>query len=228
MKPKANTRNALRAAAILALFTPALAACSSTAGDGGGDTTSDVPRSIITETASASTSSPASKAPPATVTETISDNPGDSSSPEAPTAPVASPENCHTGDLTVGISDQQGAAGSIIMDLIFTNVSDTNCELYGFPGASLVGTGDGSQLGAAAIREEMAPALVDLQPGETATAGLRITRAENYDAENCGLVPADGLRIYPPGNTAADFVKLEGVSGCVSQSVELLSIQPVG
>ncbi|CAN5155299.1 hypothetical protein BH09ACT6_BH09ACT6_10180 [soil metagenome] len=51
-----------------------------------------------------------------------------------------------------------------------------------------------------------------------------IANAQNYPAETCDPKPADGIRIYPPGNTGAIY--LPGAAGqftgCASESVDLL------
>lgn len=222
MKPKANTRTALGTAVLLALI-PVLASCSST----DGNTTPDAAPTTVTETVSG-TAAETSASSEGESTENSREVPPTDPSTQSPTDTQApAPGTCPTSGLTIGVSNQQGAAGSMLMDLTFTNSGSSDCELYGFPGVSLVGTGDGSQLGAPATREDVPAETVELRPGDTATAALRITRAENFEEGSCGLVPADGLRIYPPGDTEAAFVELDSISGCGSENMELLSIKPV-
>ena len=212
MKPKATTRAALGTAVFLAVI-PVLASCSSPEED----TTSGAALVTVTETVSATTTSAQGAFTEVPSTGSLADTPV-----SAPT-----PETCPTAELAIGIANQQGAAGSMLMDLTFTNNGNSDCELSGFPGVSLVGAGDGSQVGTPATREDVPTETMELQPGDTATAALRVTRAENITEENCSLVPAEGLRIYPPGETEAAFMELKGISGCASASVELLSIKPV-
>lgn len=171
-------------------------------------------------------------APAVTVTaeENAPDATVDAVPPPAETAAdPAEPGICPTGDLDVSVVSQQGAAGSLLYTLGFRNISETGCELSGFPGVSLVGHGDGTQIGAPAVREGVVIAqMLPLAPGEALHADLRISRAEIHDPQVCGeVVEADGLRIYPPGNTESAFVPLEGVSGCSSEEVELLTVHPV-
>ncbi|MGP6172891.1 DUF4232 domain-containing protein [Corynebacterium sp. A21] len=153
--------------------------------------------------------------------------------PESTTPPAADSSsrhaNCLSDALTVSVLTQQGAAGSVIYTLGFNNHSDRPCDLRGFPGVSFVGHQNGTQIGAPAVRElGTAAELLSVDPGETATAEVRVSRAENYDPDHCGsLVPVDGFRIYPPENTVAVFVPLEGMSGCTNDSVNLLSVKPL-
>src|SRR5581483_8628516 len=54
--------------------------------------------------------------------------------------------------VTVNASQADGAAGSTYYQVDFTNTSSSPCEMYGYPGLSLVsaGTSAGHQIGAAA------------------------------------------------------------------------------
>ncbi|AGF72798.1 DUF4232 domain-containing protein [Corynebacterium halotolerans] len=179
------------------------------------------PPETVTETAT-TTAAPVQEAG-ATDTSDTTDTRADGA--ESPPPPGA----CHTDGLDISLVAQQGAAGSVIHTLGFTNTTDAPCELTGFPGVSLVGYGDGTQIGAAAVREaRREPQPVSLAPGGTAHADVRTSRAEIHDPAACGgVVPADGLRIYPPGNTAAAFLPVEGMTGCSSGEVELLTVRPV-
>lgn len=179
-----------------------------------------------------------------TVTTTVSesdDDTADSAPPAAePTAPSATETAtaddqdsgeyiCDSEDLNLSILSQQGVAGSVIYSLGFQNDSDRECQLQGFPGVSFVGEDNGTQIGAAAIRENDASTQTAVMaPGQSATVEVRASRAENYGPEDCGeMVPVDGFRIYPPGNTAAVYLPINGMLGCTSNEVDLLSVQPV-
>ncbi len=136
---------------------------------------------------------------------------------------------CPTGNLDVAVLAQQGAAGSVIYALGFTNTSQTSCGLSGFPGVSFVVGVDGPQIGAAAVREGMAiTQLLPLEPGGSVQAELRVSRAELHDPAACGeVIEVGGLRIYPPGNTESVFLPLVDLTGCASETVELLTVYPV-
>lgn len=133
---------------------------------------------------------------------------------------------CDTGDLsgTIG-KGGGGAAGSVEVTIVLTNNGSKECSLQGWPGVSLVGDGNGTQLGAAAELDRSTPhPTVVLQPGGTAQAPLKITQALNYPEADCKPKPADGFRVYPPGSTESLFVKDAGVTACTSESVSLLTV----
>ena len=119
-----------------------------------------------------------------------------------------------------------GAAGSRLPYVVLTNTGATSCTLQGWPGVSFVGDGNGTQLGAAGVLDYAAPhGTVTLAPGGTAHAPLRITVAENYDAAACDPVTADGLRIYPPGETHSLFIPNTDYTACRSSDIQLISVQ---
>jgi len=150
---------------------------------------------------------------------------GPSASAAATTGTGAAPATCAAADLTGAVQDTAGggAAGSVIVDLVLTNSSSTPCLLHGTPGVSYVGHGNGTQLGAAASRSGMSTApTITLAPGDSAAAPLRETHAENYSG--CTQVPADGLRVYPPGATDALFVP-QKTTACSNADIVLLDVK---
>lgn len=179
-----------------------------------------IPAMTATTTATASGMTAAG---PAATPHTATDNPA--ASPGGASTAAAQP--CATGDLTIAIAGEQGAAGSLIYNLGFNNAAENACTLTGFPGVSLVGEGTGTQLGAPAIREGANGATVTLNPGETGYASLRVSRAENLAPDACDLVVANGLRIYPPNQTTAAYAPVTEVSACSGSDIELLSVRPV-
>ncbi|GAA4853014.1 hypothetical protein GCM10023201_52890 [Actinomycetospora corticicola] len=89
---------------------------------------------------------------------------------------------------------------------MFTNSGSTTCRLRGFPGVSFVAGDDGHQVGPAAAEDGARAGEVDLAPGRSAHALVRITDSRNDDNATCVPTTVRGLRIYPPGDTAAAFV----------------------
>lgn len=180
----------------------------------------------------------ASSAPPsssgATTTSTRSAAPpppsaGPSSAPVS--AAGASSTACTSAELTVSPGPGQGQSGMQKSDatFTFTNKGSRPCTLEGFPGVSFVTGDSGTQVGAAARRNEMTPKLITLDPGAGVATLLLITNPDAYDQAECKPTDVRGLRIYPPGETAALF--LDGATrtcGGEPQGNSLLSVGPVG
>jgi len=138
-------------------------------------------------------------------------------------------DRCRTADLAGSITTGNGgAAGSVEPYLVLTNTGGSACTLQGWPGVSLVGGGNGTQIGAPATLDRSGEhATVTLQPNGSAHAPLRLTQADNYDAAVCDPRPADGFRVYPPGEKDALYVEATGYTGCASTATELLTVQAV-
>lgn len=169
-------------------------------------------------------------APPASAEDPASDasSSGTTHTDTAETVPASTTDGaCATAQLDISLNNEQGAAGSRLADIVFTNTSNDPCALTGFPGVSAVTNDDGTQLGAAAERETGLPtATITLEPGQSARAGLKMTVVDVIDPATCQPQPADGLRVYPPGETASAFIRIEGLQGCAGEA-HYLSVQPV-
>lgn len=134
---------------------------------------------------------------------------------------------CTTRDLKVTSDQPSGAAGSLNLDIVFANTSKSTCKMRGFPGVSMVTGGDGTQLGEPAQRElGQEVETITLKPGQTAYSSVRITRTGPMDPSTCKPRKGDGLRIYPPEDTKAAFVRLDNVRGCEG-SATYMTVQPV-
>lgn len=96
--------------------------------------------------------------------------------------------------------------------LLLTNRGTRTCELRGFPGVSSVAGDDGHQVGPAAAMSGARGREVVLGP--VARTLLTLVDVANDDAAVCRPTPVRGLRIYPPGDTAALYVARAG-TGCV-------------
>jgi hypothetical protein len=131
----------------------------------------------------------------------------------------------------VSLLGGEGAAGSTYYQLTLTNTSDHVGRTGGFGGVSLVGDGNGTQIGAPADRTEPGKVrAITLRPDGRAAATLRVTNAENYSPSKCDPVQAEGFRVYPPNETHAAYVA-HGSTGCRNHTVHLLTLtpyQPVG
>jgi len=203
-------RRGLQIGCAVVLAGAAAAACSSTpsASKTTKTTTSTTTKKHPTTTTSASTTTVA----PSTTTTS------------SPTTTAAGVPPCATGQLSVAVGQSQGAAGSLIVPLVFTNTGSTTCSLQGYPGVSIVGA-NGAQLGAAAARTGQATPLVSLPAGQTTTA---IFRQANPGILNCTPVSATGFRVYPPNQTAALFAADSSLTTCPGNPQESPQISPVG
>jgi Protein of unknown function (DUF4232) len=135
--------------------------------------------------------------------------PAPNSSPSLP----AGARLCPTSALRASIGPADGAAGSTYYPLEFTNVSGAACTMFGYPGVSLVTGVSGRQLGGAAVRNPtFRPRAVTLGPGASAHATLQVVVAQNYPPATCDPVTAHRLRVYPPDQFAALFVRFTAVT----------------
>jgi hypothetical protein len=122
------------------------------------------------------------------------------------------------------------AAGTAYYHVDFTNISGAACFLRGYPGVSLVSAGSkaGSQIGAGAKRDALRPVKpITLSPGQAANALLGIVDALNYPAAKCQPVTAHWLKVFPPDQFNADFVKFS-TQTCASTSVPTMNITAIG
>ena len=123
------------------------------------------------------------------------------------TTAAAGPTRCHTSQLSAALTHAQGAAGTIYSHLTFTNTSATACKMTGYPGVSFV-DGAGHQIGAPVPKVPGYGGTVTLAAGGGTAAALFAYHdvVPNTSPECTPAVAAAGLRIYPPGETAALFV----------------------
>ena len=128
-------------------------------------------------------------------------------------------------DLGAHVGLAQGTAGSIYQVIYFTNLSNTPCTLYGYPGVALAaGSSQVNQVGAAASRSSAtAPTVVTLDAGQSANATLRIVEAGNYPTGTCQPTATSFLQIFPPGQTTPIYLAYKS-TGCSSSAVNLLSV----
>lgn len=131
---------------------------------------------------------------------------------------------CTTDTATAELGQSEGAAGSVMVPIIFTNTSSAPCTLEGYPVVEFVGDGDGTTIGAPASESGTTPeTLVTVEPGQTASALLTITVA---DVEGCTRVPVDGFRVLTPGSSDAFFLATTDYEGC-QEDVSVLSVSAV-
>jgi hypothetical protein len=208
---------------VVAALTSAATGCTSTASSSSSPTAATSATSSAAPTASAAASptapSPATSTSTSTKTAAVSPRAVPSSEP-----PSASSTACPTRSLAATVGLGQGAAGSVYQVIDFKNLSNTTCTLYGYPGVSLASGTPVTQVGAAASRStETAASVVTLAPGQSASALLRITQAQNYPSATCSPVATTYLQIFPPDQFTPIYLAYKS-TGCAKSTVNLLSI----
>lgn len=139
-----------------------------------------------------------------------------SSSPASPASPAASPAkaqaapalaSCSTRYLGGSAGVSQGAAGSTYVVLVFKNLNNYACTLYGYPGVAMDAGVPVTPVGLAAAEDPTTPReLVTLAPYGTASALLRIMTTGVYSPAACHPVNTQFLQIIPPGQTVPIYV----------------------
>jgi hypothetical protein len=107
---------------------------------------------------------------------------------------------CGTSLETWFAPDGDGFAGGASYVVEFSNIGKATCTIRGYPTVKL--PENGTQAGLRATTFGAAPATVTLKQGQTVHVALIIRDASAI----CKPVPANGLRVQPPGKTQArDF-----------------------
>jgi hypothetical protein len=120
----------------------------------------------------------------------------------------------------------QGTAGSTYIVLVFKNLDNHPCTLYGYPGVALDAGVPVTQVGLAAARDPATPReLVTLSPYGTASALLRIAHAGNYPPAACQPVTTQWLQVIPPNQYVPIYVGY--TSQTCAKPVQLLTIDAV-
>ena len=156
--------------------------------------------------ACSSQGAPAARQAGATVTasQPASSQPGiaQADAVAAGSAPAHAAPACLTRYLSVTPGLSQGTPGSTYQVLVFRNLSNHACTLYGYPGVSLGGGTPVHQIGRAAAEDPATPReLVTLPAHGHAYALLRIVHAASYPPAACHPVTAHWLIVYPPNQT---------------------------
>ena len=138
------------------------------------------------------------------------------------------PQACETQNLSAIVANPGAAAGSAYYDIVFKNIGNAPCTLYGYPGVSLGAGSPVQQVGQPASRNaDVAPKIVTLIPNAHAFAVLQVVDAYNYPESICDRKPATELRVYPPNNSTLLYIPLSTMT-CASKQVTLgiAAVQP--
>lgn len=140
---------------------------------------------------------------------------------------AASPANCATSQLEVWMGEPGGAAaGTFYTEMEISNIGTGTCQLYGFPGVSVL-NGNGSQLGSpAGWDHSVTPQTVVLTPGATSHFLLSLADVYNYPTSVCQPAAATTLRVYPPNQTASVQLPFSA-EACAKTGTVYLRVRPV-
>jgi hypothetical protein len=154
--------------------------------------------------------------------------PSPTPTPSHTTPAVPTTKMCTTAGLSGSVvPGSGGAAGSSEVDLALKNTGTETCYLQGWAGVSLVGDGNGTQLGLPAVQDRTTygHATVKIAAGASAYIPLKIADASNYSSAQCTPQQADGFRVYTPGETEALFVA-SPMPACAAK-ISLLTVSAV-
>jgi hypothetical protein len=162
-----------------------------------------------------------------TKTVTVTSSPtSPAASQSATSQPVTSPPPaaaaaCLTRYLNGSIGLTQGTAGAVEIALVFKNLDNVPCTLYGFPGVALATGTPVTDVGQPSTENpSTARELVTLAPGGYANATLQIEDAGNFPASTCTQVATNWLAVIPPNQTVPLYIPLNSTA-CKGSAYQL-------
>jgi hypothetical protein len=135
-----------------------------------------------------------------------------SASPAPVTRSPAAAPRCGLSGLRISVGAGSRVTTAVTRyPLDFTNVGGAPCTLTGYPEVAAY-QGDGTKIGDASVRDTtVAAARVLLAPGQTAHTSL-----DTSLSPRCRPVQVTGLRVVPPGQSAARDVK-RSLTACAAR-----------
>lgn len=134
---------------------------------------------------------------------------------------------CTNADLTASYHHTDDGAGHHYGFIVLRNTSGRACHTGGYGGVSYVGDGNGTQIGAPAVRTDgSAVATYVLSPGQRLRSPLDEVSAFNFPKQRCRRAHVDGFRVYVPNATKSQYVA-HPTTGCRNHHVKLLFVKPL-
>jgi hypothetical protein len=173
------------------------------------------PTESATPAVSATASAPETEEPTAAPVETGGGAPADQCSDDAL-------------GIQIAVADGGGGAGSEYYDVLFTNTGGSTCALRGTPGVSVVGDGNGTQLGKPADRIQTGVKTVRLRVGQSVAAPLKVVNigTDGGPLDGCTVQKGDGYRLYAPHSKKAVLVPDPSAVACV-RGPSFMTVGPV-
>jgi hypothetical protein len=234
--PASPRLRAATAAGIFVLLIGALSGC--TASTTPASTTSPAGATAST-VESESAGAPVSTASPSTFVSQSSGTPTPTSTANSistRTDPTAPKGQCGDSNLATSVqyNPEGSGAGQRESFVVFRNTGHSTCFLEGTPGLSLVGGGNGTQIGQPAIRTTHGTKNVSVPAGGYALSVVNYTYVDknggNYGTGSgtdpkCRAKAADGYRIYAPHSYKAAYSAFKTYA--CSTSLRWISVGPV-
>ena len=197
-------KHVLAATAIAAGTLLACTACTSSATTGAGTSTTSAATANSSAGTGATTagSSASSGATGSAVNDTSTAGSGSGSNSGSGNGAGSGSNTCQTRYLNASVANENGAAGSDYVDIVFKNLNNQACTLYGYPGVSFGAGSPVAQVGQPADRNSaVSSSLVTLQPQGYAYAVLQIGDAQNWPASTCQPTATAWLQVIAPNTT---------------------------
>jgi hypothetical protein len=141
-------------------------------------------------------------------------------------AQAASASSCTNTDLAASYRHSDDGAGHSYGWIVLRNTSGHTCSTGGYGGVSYVGDGNGTQIGAPAVRTNaQAVKTFVLAPGQRLRSPLDEVNGLNFPKGRCHPTHVDGFRVYVPNATASQYVVHPHV-GCRNAHVKLIFQKP--
>lgn len=135
--------------------------------------------------------------------------------------------SCTNADLSASYRHSDDGAGHSYGWIVLRNTSGHACRTGGFSGVSYVGDGNGTQIGAPAVRTDTADVKAFVvAPGQRLRSPLDEVNALNFPKNRCHRAHVDGFRVYVPNSTLSQYVVHPRV-GCRNPSVKLVFEKPL-
>ena len=198
------------AASVIAAST--LVACTACAGTSTASGDPGATAAISTSPSAAGTTAAASPTGASTATA-ASTRTTSSSGSNSGSNSNSSSSTCQTRYLNATATNEQGAAGSDYVDIVFKNLNTQACTLYGYPGVSFGAGSPVAQVGQPAGRTAaVASTLVTLQPQGSAYAVLQVGDAQNWPASTCKPTATTWLQVIAPNTTNPLYVAFKSTA----------------
>ncbi len=143
----------------------------------------------------------------------------------APAPASAATRACTNSDLKASYDRHDAAMGHTYGWIVLRNTSGHACHTGGYGGVSYVGDGNGTQIGAPAVRLPGKVATYVLRPGQRLRSPIDEVTALNYPRSTCRPKHVDGFRVYVPNATLSQYV-VHPTTGCRNHHVKLIHQKP--